>query len=66
MPGIVKLKRLQFGDPNLSWRLKMANGTKVYKNYINGEWVTSATGKTFENRNPADRSEEHTSELQSH
>ncbi len=35
----------------------MANGTKVYKNYINGEWTTSATGKTFENRNPADKSD---------
>ncbi len=26
----------------------------VYKNYINGKWVASASGKTFENRNPAD------------
>ncbi|MDQ3248687.1 MAG: aldehyde dehydrogenase family protein, partial [Chloroflexota bacterium] len=24
-----------------------------YKNYINGEWVASSDGKTFENRNPA-------------
>jgi acyl-CoA reductase-like NAD-dependent aldehyde dehydrogenase len=29
-------------------------GTKVYKNFIDGEWVTSASGETFENRNPAD------------
>src|SRR5437763_15129332 len=28
--------------------------TKVYKNFIDGEWVESATGETFENRNPAD------------
>jgi aldehyde dehydrogenase (NAD+) len=27
---------------------------EVYKNYINGEWVESKTGETFENRNPAD------------
>ncbi len=26
---------------------------KVYKNFINGEWVESKTGETFENRNPA-------------
>jgi alpha-ketoglutaric semialdehyde dehydrogenase len=26
---------------------------KVYKNLIAGEWVESSTGKTFENRNPA-------------
>ncbi len=30
---------------------------KVYKNFINGEWVDSVTGKTFENRNPADTRE---------
>jgi len=38
---------------------KSAFGTlraaKEYKNYINGEWVASSSGKTFENRNPADR-----------
>src|SRR5438309_8929052 len=28
--------------------------TKVYKNFIDGEWVQSSTGETFENRNPAD------------
>lgn len=26
---------------------------KVYKNYINGEWVESRSNKAFENRNPA-------------
>jgi len=30
---------------------------KVYKNFINGEWVDSVTGNTFENRNPADTRE---------
>ena len=29
-------------------------GTKVVKNFIDGEWVESSTGETFENRNPAD------------
>jgi len=28
--------------------------TKVVKNFIDGEWVGSSTGETFENRNPAD------------
>jgi acyl-CoA reductase-like NAD-dependent aldehyde dehydrogenase len=33
----------------------MARGaTRVYKNFIDGEWVESTTGETFENRNPAD------------
>jgi alpha-ketoglutaric semialdehyde dehydrogenase len=27
--------------------------TREYRNYINGEWVGSSSGKTFENRNPA-------------
>jgi alpha-ketoglutaric semialdehyde dehydrogenase len=31
--------------------------TKVYKNFIDGEWVESSTGQTFENRNPADNRE---------
>jgi aldehyde dehydrogenase (NAD+) len=28
--------------------------TRVFKNFINGEWVDSSTGETFEDRNPAD------------
>src|SRR5580693_755038 len=28
--------------------------TKVFKNFIDGEWVEASTGATFENRNPAD------------
>src|SRR5215467_12503378 len=28
--------------------------TKVFKNFIDGEWVESSTGETFENINPAD------------
>jgi len=30
---------------------------KVFKNYINGEWVEARGGKTIENRNPANRNE---------
>jgi aldehyde dehydrogenase (NAD+) len=26
----------------------------TYKNYVDGEWVASSSGQTFENRNPAD------------
>ncbi len=32
-----------------------SNTTKVYKNFIDGEWVESSTGETFENRNPPTR-----------
>jgi acyl-CoA reductase-like NAD-dependent aldehyde dehydrogenase len=28
---------------------------REYSNYINGQWVKSSTGKTFENRNPANQ-----------
>jgi aldehyde dehydrogenase (NAD+) len=28
--------------------------TRDYKNFIDGQWVASSTGQTFENRNPAD------------
>ena len=28
--------------------------TRVFKNFIDGEWVEASTGGTFENRNPAD------------
>src|SRR3984957_8948895 len=31
--------------------------TRVFKNFIDGEWVESASGQTFENRNPADTRE---------
>src|SRR5579883_3282542 len=36
----------------------MASGTtKFYKNFIDGAWVESTTGETFEDRNPADTRE---------
>jgi acyl-CoA reductase-like NAD-dependent aldehyde dehydrogenase len=28
--------------------------TREYRNYVDGQWVASSAGKTFENRNPAD------------
>src|SRR5438874_2524947 len=31
-----------------------ASRPNVYRNFIDGEWVESASGETFENRNPAD------------
>ncbi len=34
----------------------MSNVTE-YKNFINGEWVKSKSGQTFENRNPANKDE---------
>lgn len=30
---------------------------KTYRNYVNGEWVESRSGRVFENRNPAAKSE---------
>ena len=29
--------------------------TKIYKNFIDGEWKVSSSGKTFDNVNPANR-----------
>src|SRR5438105_5495630 len=31
-----------------------ASRSKIYKNFIDGEWLEASTGETFENRNPAD------------
>src|SRR5215468_7754323 len=31
--------------------------TRVFKNFIDGQWVESSSGETFENRNPADTRE---------
>jgi len=33
------------------------NSPKLYKNFINGEWVESSSNKTYENRNPANTDE---------
>ena len=32
----------------------LSGSTKIYKNFIDGEWTDSTTGETFEDRNPAD------------
>jgi len=34
-----------------------AAAPRVYKNFINGEWVDSRSGNAYENRNPADTDE---------
>ena len=31
--------------------------SELYRNYVDGEWVESETGETFESRNPADRAD---------
>src|SRR2546426_11135852 len=31
-----------------------ASRPKIYRNFIDGEWVEASTGETFENRSPAD------------
>jgi acyl-CoA reductase-like NAD-dependent aldehyde dehydrogenase len=35
----------------------IAGTAKVYKNFVDGEWVETRTGETFENLNPADTRE---------
>lgn len=35
-------------------RLGESTQTRVFKNFIDGEWVQSDSGESFENRNPAD------------
>jgi aldehyde dehydrogenase (NAD+) len=34
-----------------------AQNPRIFRNFINGEWVASSSGRVFENRNPADRDE---------
>jgi len=34
-----------------------ASASQAYKNFINGEWVAPRSGKTLENRNPANTEE---------
>ena len=49
--GLVSATRPRGGRP----RRGSARRAATYGNYIDGEWVPAASGKTFENRNPADR-----------
>ena len=44
-------------DTVTSPELMASGNTKVLKNFIDGEWVASSTGETFEDRNPADTRE---------
>ena len=37
--------------------MKAAASALVFKNFINGEWVGPKSGKTHENRNPANTDE---------
>jgi aldehyde dehydrogenase (NAD+) len=30
---------------------------RIFTNFINGEWVATSNGRTYENLNPANRSE---------
>jgi len=34
-----------------------AVASRIFKNFINGEWVESRSGKAYENRNPANTDE---------
>src|SRR5437899_10340816 len=34
--------------------MRPASRPKIYRNFIDGEWVEASTGETFEDRNPAD------------
>src|SRR5688572_20488210 len=35
----------------------VTNAVRTYQNYIGGRWVPAASGRVFENRNPADRAD---------
>jgi acyl-CoA reductase-like NAD-dependent aldehyde dehydrogenase len=42
-------------ETNTFAREQKLRETREYGNYVNGQWVKSGTGKTFENRNPANQ-----------
>jgi acyl-CoA reductase-like NAD-dependent aldehyde dehydrogenase len=42
-------------ETNTFAREQKLRETREYANYVNGQWVKSGTGKTFENRNPANQ-----------
>ena len=46
MPKTATLEKTKFGE---------LRAPRDYKNFIDGAWVACKSGKTFENRNPADR-----------
>ena len=41
-------------ETNTFAREQKLRETREYSNYVDGKWVKSVSGKTFENRNPAD------------
>src|SRR5438094_7605479 len=41
--------------PSSTSEATFLRASREYKNYVDGRWVPSSSGKTFENRNPADR-----------
>jgi acyl-CoA reductase-like NAD-dependent aldehyde dehydrogenase len=41
--------------PTATPALPSLRAPREYKNYVDGQWVASSTGRTFEDRNPADR-----------
>src|SRR5437879_8714818 len=48
-------KAVSFRDRGGSMATAVA--TRIFKNFINGEWVESRSGKAYENRNPANTDE---------
>src|SRR5256885_11768894 len=42
---------------NSGGSMATAAAPRVYKNFINGEWVEASGGKAYENRNPANSDE---------
>jgi alpha-ketoglutaric semialdehyde dehydrogenase len=42
-------------ETNTFARERSLRETREYGNYVNGKWVKSSTGQTFENRNPANQ-----------
>src|SRR5438876_11763165 len=45
MPKTITQEKTSYSD---------LRAAREYRNYIDGEWARSSSGKTFENRNPAD------------
>src|SRR5579862_8997262 len=45
---------MSMATDTLTASIGTSSSARVYKNFIDGEWVDSSTGETFEDRNPAD------------
>ena len=57
IPAIIQEARMATDTLATPAIIGSSTKTKTYKNFIDGEWVESSTGETFENRNPADTRE---------